>query len=114
VISGWLIGFIASSIIIYWGQRFQMLAWMLAWVFAPFSAVYYPVSALPGWAQKIAWCVPTTYIFEGMRKVLIGKEFPWGYFLLSLGWHALYFVLALALFHRMFEKSRKKGLARLE
>ena len=35
-----------------------MLAWMIPYVFAPFSAVYYPLSALPHWAQVIAQALP--------------------------------------------------------
>lgn len=114
ILSGWLIGFIASSIIVYWGQRLQMLAWMMAYLFAPFSAVFYPVKTLPEWGQKIAWCLPTTYVFEGMRDILAYGKFPLEKFCISFGLNILYFILATALFKFMFEKSRAKGLARLE
>jgi len=114
MLSGWVIGFLAASIVIYWGQRLQMLAWMTAYMFAPFSAVFYPVSALPSWAQKIAWCLPTTYIFEGMRSILRGGHFPWGDVGISLGLNMLYLACSILLFYWMFERSRSKGLARFE
>jgi ABC-2 type transport system permease protein len=114
MLSGWVIGFLAASIVIYWGQRFQMLAWMTAYMFAPFSAVFYPVTALPVWAQKISWCLPTTYIFEGMRSILRGGPFPWADAAISLGLNVLYLALSMMLFYWMFERSRSKGLARFE
>ncbi len=114
IISGWMIGFFAASVIIYWGQRLQMIAWMTAYIFLPFFAVFYPVEALPSWAQKIAWCLPPTYIFEGMRTLLKGGAFPTYSFLMSLILNILYLSIAIVLFKKTFEKSREKGLARLE
>jgi ABC-2 type transport system permease protein len=111
---GWSLGLIAASIIIYWGQRVEAIAWMIGYVFAPFSAVFYPLSILPSWAQTISWCLPSTYIFEGMRQILHGAPFPTTYFCTSLPLAILYFAISLWIFHFAFEKSRSKGLARLE
>ena len=92
----------------------EAFAWMIAFIFAPFSAVFYPVDILPAWAQRISWCLPTTYIFEGMRTILSSGTFPAWYFLLSIVLNLVYLFLAYTLFQFMFEKSRAKGLARLE
>ncbi|MBS0616341.1 MAG: ABC transporter permease [Verrucomicrobia bacterium] len=114
ILSGWWIGFLSASIIVYWGQRFQMMAWMMAYVFSPFSAVFYPVDSLPAWGQTIAWCLPMTYTFEGMRSILTSGTFPEHYFWASLGLNLVYFLMTTSLFSFMFEKSRMKGLSRLE
>ncbi len=114
LIFGWILGFLAASLIIYWGQQIEALAWMIGFVFAPFSAVFYPVSVLPEWAQAISWSLPTTYIFEGMRHILAQESFPLEYFWISIGLNLFYLTLSLILFRFMFEKSRAKGLARLE
>lgn len=114
IISGWMIGFCAASVIIYWGQRLQMLAWMTAYIFVPFVAVFYPVAALPSWAQIIAWSLPPTYVFEGMRALLAGAGFPMYEFVMSMVLNVIYLTLTISLFKWMFEKSRAKGLARLE
>jgi ABC-2 type transport system permease protein len=114
IITGWIFGLLSGAVVIYWGQRFQMLAWMVPYIFAPFSAVLYPVAALPTWAQPIAWSLPTTYVFEGIRHILTEHIFPAKYFWISMGLNAIYFFLALALFKLAFELSRAKGLARLE
>lgn len=114
LIFGWTVGFLASSAIIYWGNQMAEIAWMMAFVFAPFSAVFYPIDILPAWAQHISWCLPTTYVFEGMRKILANGTFDIAYFILSFGLPLLYLSVAFLLFTFMFEKSRAKGLSRLE
>lgn len=112
--SGWMMGFLSGSVMIYFGQRLQMLAWMTPFIFAPFSAVFYPLSALPPWGQAIGLCLPTTYIFEGMRGVLMDGVFSHSAFWMSLGLNLVYLAGAMILFKTMFEKSRVKGLSRLE
>lgn len=114
VIFGWTLSFLSSSAIIYWGHRVEMFAWMTAFVFAPFSAVFYPVSILPAWAQTVAWGLPTTYLFEGMRAILAGNTFPVQDLVISALLNLVYLAGALAVFKWAFEKSRRKGLARLE
>lgn len=111
---GWTIGFLAGSAIIYWGHGVEMFAWMIGGLFAPFSAVFYPVSALPAWAQPISWCLPTTYIFEGMRTILSHGIFPISYFWISIALNVVFLTGSIFLFRFMFEKSRHKGLGRLE
>ena len=114
ILSSWFIGFLSAAVIVYYGQRLQMLAWITAYLFAPFSAVYYPVTALPEWAQKIAYCLPMTYIFEGMRDSLYHHQFSLSNLITSFILNAVYLVLSLLFFLFMYEKSRAKGLARLE
>ncbi len=114
VIFGWMLSFLSASAIICWGHKVEMLAWMVGFLFAPFSAVFYPIEVLPGWAQRISWCLPTTYIFEGMRCILLRGDCPQSYFWISLALNAIYLTLAIFLFRWAFEKSRQKGLARLE
>lgn len=91
-----------------------MLAWMTAYFFAPFSAVYYPLSALPEWGQSIAKMLPMTYLFEGMRTILIQGHFSWYLFTMSVVLNLAYLIPTMVLFKWLFDKSRSKGLARLE
>lgn len=114
LIFGWSLSFISSCFIIYWGHKIEMIIWMLAFLFAPFSAVFYPVHILPFWAQIIAWCLPTTYIFEGMRSLLYTGIFPMSYFWISFSLNILFLIFSIYCFKWSFYKSRVKGLARLE
>ena len=114
LITGWAVGLIVAGLIVLYGMRIQTLAWTGIFMLAPFSAVYYPVSTLPVWAQKIASFIPTSYIFEGMRDVIInGKTSPE---MLSKSFllNGIFLVLGFVLFNYMFTKSKTKGLARLE
>jgi ABC-2 type transport system permease protein len=113
-IFGWSLSFVSSSLIIRWGNKVEMLAWMIGFLFAPFSAVFYPVSILPEWAKWISWCLPTTYIFEGMRFLLINGSFPVHFYWMSLLLNVPILAASFLLFKCMFEKSRKLGLSRLE
>lgn len=111
---GWTIGFVVAGLIVRFGMRIQTLAWTGLYVLAPFSAIYYPVSSLPAWAQKVSVWVPTSYVFEGMREAIFSGRLDQELLVKSAGLNGLYFGLSLWFFVRMFNISRKKGLARLE
>lgn len=114
LMSGWILGFFSASFLIYYGQRLQMLSWMMAYAFMPFSAVFYPVSALPAWGQSIANSLPMSYTFEGMRGVINMGTFSLSHFFWGLGLNVLYLLATFSLFTYFFNKSRSKGLARFE
>jgi ABC-2 type transport system permease protein len=114
LMSGWYVGFLVASLIVRFGTRIQTLAWSGVYLLAPFSAIYYPVETLPAWAQTVAHLLPMSYVFEGMRAVLFSGSLETGLLLKSLGLDLLYLVLAIGFFRKMFEASRKAGLASLE
>lgn len=113
LVSGWSLGLIGAGIIIYFGHKVQALPWMLPWLAAPFSAVYYPLDVLPLWMQYISKCLPTSYVFEGMRAILFTSTMRWDLFATSLILNGIYFAGAIAFFLFMFKKSKDLGLARL-
>ncbi len=78
VLVGWVMGLFVTSLIFRFGHRIQVFAWSIVWGIQPFSCVFYPLSALPSWAQKIAVVLPTTHIFEAMRAVIQGSPISWG------------------------------------
>ncbi|NDD57868.1 MAG: ABC transporter permease [Chlamydiae bacterium] len=114
IISGWWCGFLSSAVIVYFGQRMQMLAWIAGYIFSPLCAVFYPLSALPDWIRPISKSLPMTYVFEGMRNYLDTGIFRWDYFYSAMGLNLVYFLGTVFLFLFFLEKSREKGLSRLE
>ncbi len=114
IISGWSIGFIVTAVICFFGQKLQTLVWVTAYLFVPFSAVYYPVSSLPVWAQKISYCLPMTYIFEGMRELVATGIVNRYYLLWATILNIVFCVVSLLFFKYIFEKTKIYGLARLE
>lgn len=112
LITGWFLGFFVSSIIIRFGQNFQTFAWTLPMLIVPFSAVYYPISTLPNWAQVVARFIPSTYVFEGMREIIFTGYFSYNKLFISLALGLIYFVLSIWFFIFMFNKSKKLGFGR--
>ncbi len=53
----------------------ENMAWSIMFLFLPLTCVYYPVAVLPGWLQTVAWMLPPTYVFEGLRALLIDHTF---------------------------------------
>ena len=107
-IFAWAVGLFISGLIMRYGYRIQVLAWSVVWIIQPFSCVFYPLSALPAWAQPISRMLPTTYVFEGMRSVLSGETLP--ILITPLISSIVFFILAAIFFHRSVEKAKKKGL----
>lgn len=113
LLTGWTVGFIIASVLIRFGQKVQTFAWIGGALLAPFSAVYYPLSILPVWVQKIAHFIPSSYMFEGMREFILTGNISFEKFLISFALNIVYLILSIWLFVSMFNKSRKLGLGRL-
>lgn len=110
ILSAWGMGIITTALILRYGQGAEVLAWAVAFLFQPFSAVFYPVTILPAALQRIAWALPTTYAFEGMRAVLSGRPVPWGDAAGALGLNAVLFAIAAGVFARVMWVAREVGL----
>jgi len=111
---GWWIGLFVSGILIQFGRDLQTIAWSGVYSLAPFSAIFYPVSSLPFWAQKIALILPSSYIFEGMREVILTGKIPFYNLTLSFLMNLFYIILGALFFKYCFKRSKQKGLARLQ
>jgi ABC-2 type transport system permease protein len=106
---GVAVGLIVLGIILRFGPGADILAWGLAVLLMPISAVFYPVSALPGWAQAISSGLPTSHVFEAMRTVIAGGAPPWDRLVLALGLDVVYIALGLAFARSMFNLLRRRG-----
>src|SRR6185503_13498854 len=81
----WSIGLAMSGMIMRVGQSAESFAWAAIFILMPISGVYYPVSILPEWLQVIAHCVPTSYVFEGMREILAQRTVHWDMLAMAFG-----------------------------
>ncbi|MCC6543571.1 MAG: ABC transporter permease [Nitrospirae bacterium] len=109
-VMGWAIGILTSSVILRYGQKAEILAWGLAFLFQPISAVFYPVEVLPDFIQKIAKFVPASHIFEGMRAVIADGHFPLENLIWAASLDIIYFITSIAIFYYMFKIVKVKGL----
>ena len=107
---GWAIGLAVSALILRWGLGAEELAWAAIFLFAPVSGVYYPIAVLPGPLQSIAWALPSAYVFEGMRGVLLQGTFDWSMWQAAFVLNLVYFALGCVLFRWAVAYARKRGL----
>ena len=106
---GWAVGVLTSGLVIRWGHAAEALVWGIPYLLQPLSAIYYPLSVLPRPMQAVSKCLPSTYVFEGMRTVSATHQMPVGEFWTALGLNAFYFFLAGLFFKRMYSGARKSG-----
>jgi ABC-2 type transport system permease protein len=78
-------------------------------IFLPLTCVYYPVATLPSWLQVIAWALPPTYVFEGMRALLIEHVFRADLMLEAFALNVAFFALAVVAFRALLESARRSG-----
>jgi ABC-2 type transport system permease protein len=78
-------------------------------IIQPLGCVYYPVAALPGWLQPICWALPPTYVFEGLRDVLLDHVLRADLMLTGLAIDSLLFAGAAFGFARLLAGARRAG-----
>ncbi|MBI3609887.1 MAG: ABC transporter permease [Nitrospirae bacterium] len=110
IVTGWAIGIFTTAIILRYGQEAEVMAWGLAFLFQPVSAVFYPVSVLPPFMQVIANGIPAAHVFEGMRAVIETKGFPLNELIWAAGLNVIYLACAILFFNGMFRIVKVKGL----
>jgi ABC-2 type transport system permease protein len=107
---GLTIGIITIAIVLRYGHGAEPFAWALPFLLQPFSAVFYPVSVLPEAMQKVAWAIPSTYVFEGMREVIWSGTIRWDNLAWAIALNITYLIAAMGLLLRMFNLARDRGL----
>ena len=75
----------------------------------PLACVYYPVAVLPHWLQVVAWSLPPTYVFEGMRALLIDHVFRADLMARAFMMNIVAFAAGIFSFMRLLEASRRHG-----
>ena len=78
-------------------------------VFLPVCCVYYPVATLPTWLQPVALALPPTYVFEGLRAVVLQGAFVGDLMAKALALNAVYFAAGCAVFAYFLQSARING-----
>jgi ABC-2 type transport system permease protein len=113
LMTGWFMGLFVGGLIVRFGGKVQNFAWSMVFLIAPFSAIYYPLAALPVWAQRVAVIIPSSYAFEGARQVILTGAIDSNKILISFCLNLIYLILALLFFYASFRKVLQKGLVKL-
>jgi ABC-2 type transport system permease protein len=109
LLTSWAVGIFVSGLVLRNGLGAENLAWTIMFIFLPLTCVYYPVAVLPGWLQAVAWLLPPTYVFEGMRALLIDHVFRLDLMLQSLALNAVLFTAGAAAFLALLKSARRSG-----
>src|SRR5436853_1293780 len=91
ILTSWAVGIVVSGVLLRNGMGAESLAWTLMFVLMPLTCVYYPVSVLPDWLQVVAWALPPTYVFEGMRALIMEHVVRGDHMVEAFVLHALYY-----------------------
>jgi len=75
----------------------------------PLSCIYYPVSVLPHWLQVVAWTLPPTYVFEGMRALLVDHVFRADLMLEAAAINVGLLIASFAAFLALLRSARRNG-----
>jgi len=109
IFTSWAVGIMVSGLVVRNGMGAESLAWTLVFILLPLVCVYYPVSVLPHWLQWVAWLLPPTYVFEGMRALMIDKVFRADLMFQALAINAGLFVVAILVFVALLNSARSAG-----
>ncbi len=110
LVTAWSVGLMVSALVMRYGLAAENFAWGAIFIAAPISGIYYPVEVLPKWLQAVAWCLPTSHVFEGMRAVLLQGVFRWDYFWMTVALNLLYLAAGIGVFLASFNGARKRGM----
>jgi ABC-2 type transport system permease protein len=109
ILTSWSVGIVVSGFVMRNGMGAESLAWTVMFVLMPLTCVYYPVSILPGWLQWLAWALPPTYVFEGMRALVLEGTFRADLMLTAFALNLVYFAVAVTVFLGLLRSARRIG-----
>jgi ABC-2 type transport system permease protein len=105
----WSLGIFVSGLVLRNGLGAESIVWTLMFGVMPLACIYYPVTVLPHWLQYAAWSLPPTYVFEGMRSLLIDHVFRADLMMSALAINAVLFIASFAIFLALLRSARRHG-----
>lgn len=109
MLTSWSIGIVVSGLVLRNGMGAETLAWSVMFIFLPLTCVYYPVSTLPAFLHPVAWALPPTYVFEGMRALMVDHVFRADLMLIALALNTVLFAASAFGFTRLLASARRHG-----
>jgi len=109
ILTSWAIGLITAGIVLRNGLGAENLMWTIMFLLLPLACVYYPVSTLPAWLQPLAWSLPPSYVFEGLRALLLDKELRLDLMAEAFALNMVFFAISVGIFVAMLQSARRIG-----
>jgi ABC-2 type transport system permease protein len=109
IFTGWALGIFVSGLVLRNGLGAESIVWTVMFGLMPLACVYYPVTVLPHWLQLVAWTLPPTYVFEGMRSLLIDHSFRADLMIAALAINAGLMAASVFSFIWLLNSARRNG-----
>ena len=109
ILTSWAVGIFVSGVIIRNGLGAENLAWTIMFLLMPLTCVYYPVAVLPHWLALVSWSLPPTYVFEGMRALLIDHQFRGELMVQAFLMNVVVFAAGVCGFMLLLRSARRHG-----
>jgi ABC-2 type transport system permease protein len=109
ILTSWAVGIFVAGLLLRNGLGAESMAWTIMFLFLPLTCVYYPVAVLPDWLQYFAWALPPTYVFEGMRALLIDHVFRPDLMIEAFALNIVLFAAASLAFLKLLQSARAQG-----
>ena len=101
---------LVAALILLFGREYSFLAWTILQVFVLLSAPLYPLDILPQPLQVVAWGMPFTSVFEGVRELTSVGRISSSVFINGAGIVFLYCLVSIPLYSLAFKKARRNGM----
>jgi len=105
-----ILGILVNILILSFGQKVEITAWMFAQLFMIICGIYYPVDVLPKALQGVALMVPITHFLEFFRQAYGFKAHTPYPLLFGILLTILYIMLSLLCLDQAYMRARKKGI----
>ncbi len=105
-----LLGLLVNVLLLTFGQKAEITAWMFAYLFMLLSGIYYPVTTLPPFFFHVAEWIPITYFLEYLRQYFGFTSVFAQPLLKGTALIVIYLGSGLLLMRFAFYRARKKGI----
>jgi ABC-2 type transport system permease protein len=109
ILTSWSLGLVSTGVVLRFGLGAESFSWLAVFILLPIVCVYYPLSTLPGWLQPIALMLPPTYVFEGLRSLVLDGRFNGGHMIKALALNAVCICAGYAVFIAYLNEARRSG-----
>jgi ABC-2 type transport system permease protein len=109
IFTSWSVGIFVSGLVLRYGLGAESIVWTLMFGMMPLACIYYPVTVLPDWLQVVAWSLPPTYVFEGMRSLLMEHIFRADLMVDALAINVVLITISFAIFLMLLRSARRHG-----
>jgi ABC-2 type transport system permease protein len=109
LLTGWSVAILTSGIVLKHGLGAESLVWTMLFVLMPLSCVFYPVASLPPFLQQVAWLLPPTHVFEGMRALIQQQSFSAALMLRASAINIVFISAACFGFLKLLNGARRNG-----